>query len=322
MEPLRRLGDLVTTHFALIMLAAAACALLWPGPLGGLTHLIPPTLGVIMFGMGVSLTTADFARILRRPRDVAMGVAAQYVVMPLLAFLMARLWGLEASLAAGLVLVGACPGGTASNVIVYLAGADLALSVTMTAASTLLSPLMTPLFTLLYAGRWVEVPVWKLFQGTVEMVFVPVVLGVAARRALARRASSLLALTPALSALGIVFVVAVIVSANAGRLSGLGWGVFGAVAAHNVLGLAIGYYVARFGGMDAVRARTVSVEVGMQNSGLGVALSTAYFGPLAALPGAAFSVWHNVTGSLLAWWWRRVRPTVPLVPDRSRRGSR
>ena len=258
-----------------------------------------------MFGMGITLRGEDFKRIFQRPQDVLVGFCAQYGVMPFTGFALAKILGLTPLLAAGVVLVGSCPGGTASNVITYLARGDVALSVTMTSVSTIFSPIFTPLFTYLFAGQWISVPVLKLFISTVEIILLPVVLGLGIRGLFKEKVDNAAQVLPLVSSLTIIFIVGVIVAANAESLRGIGLKTGIAVVLHNTIGLFLGFYIARLFRMDISKARAVSIEVGMQNSGLGVALARTHFGALAALPSAMFSVWHNISGSALAWWWRR-----------------
>lgn len=310
MRTLRVLNKTITDFFALWMIAFGVVAYLYPAHFSDLAYLITPALGVIMFGMGITLRGRDFRRVLKRPGDVFVGAGAQYLIMPMLGFLIAQMLGLEPLLAAGMVLVGSCPGGTASNVIAYLARADVALSVSMTATSTLLSPIFVPLLTYLYAGQWIDVPVLKLFISTVEIVLLPVALGAGIRWFFGQKAQAAAEVMPMVSALGIIFVVGVIVAANKSTIGAVGLSTGVAVALHNGLGLVLGYWAARLFGMGTKSARAVSIEVGMQNSGLGVALATAHFGALAALPSAVFSIWHNLVGSGLALWWRRTGEVV------------
>ena len=299
------INSAVTNYFTFWIIILSVIAYLSPAPFAGLTYLIVPVLGIIMFGMGITLTAGDFKRILQRPKDVAVGVAAQYGIMPFLGFALAEIFGLDPALAAGVVLVGSCPGGTASNVITYLARGDLALSVTMTSVSTLLSPLMIPFLMYIYAGQWINVPVLDLFASTVQIIILPVALGLGIRMMLGDRIGYALPVLPAVSSASIIFIVAVIVAANAGSIAEVGLGIAAVVILHNTLGLSIGYFCARIFGLDKTKAWAISIEVGMQNSGLAVALANTHFSTLAALPGAVFSVWHNVSGSVVAWWWRR-----------------
>jgi len=299
------LNNAVTGYFTFWIILFSLITFLRPEPFAGLTGLIVPVLGIIMFGMGMTLTVGDFRRIARRPRDVAVGAAAQYGIMPLAGFILAKAFSLDPMLAAGVVLVGSCPGGTASNVITYLAKGDVALSVTMTSVTTLLAPLMIPFFMYLYAGQWIHVPALDLFISTVEIILLPVALGAGLRLLLGKRTEYVLPVLPGVSSLSIIFIVGVIVAANAPSIAKVGAGVAVIVILHNLTGLALGYSVARLSGMDVTRARAVSIEVGMQNSGLAVALANLHLSALAALPAAIFSVWHNISGSAIAWWWRR-----------------
>jgi len=299
------INSAVTSLFTLWIILFSAVAFYAPSPFAGLTGLIVPVLGVIMFGMGMTLRAEDFRRILKRPRDVGVGVAAQYGIMPAAGFVLAWAFGLDPVLASGVILVGSCPGGTASNVITYLARGDVALSVTITSATTLIAPIMIPAAMYIFAGKWIDVPASGLFLSTVKIILLPVALGAAARAILGDKIEYVLPVLPGLSAISIVFIVAVIVAANAGSIASVGAEIALIVVIHNAIGLSAGYGLARLSGMDVTSARAVSVEVGMQNSGLAVALANMHFGALAALPGAVFSVWHNISGSAIAWWWRR-----------------
>jgi len=291
------LNRVVTKYFTFWIILFSVIAYLYPAYFADLRNLIVPTLGIIMFGMGVTLTTSDFRRVFLRPGDIAVGVIVQYSAMPLLGFLLAKFFGLDPMLAAGVVLVGSCPGGTSSNVITYLARGDVAFSVTMTSVSTLISPIMIPLLMYLYAGQWIDVPVIKLFVSTVQIILLPVALGLGLRALVKDKINYVLPVLPSVSSIAIIFIVGVIVAANSGSIATVGLTVTVIAVLHNILGFSIGYGVARLYGMDVIRARAVSIEIGMQNSGLAVALANAYFGTLAALPGAIFSVWMNISGS-------------------------
>lgn len=305
MKYLSFINSAVTSLFTLWIILFSVIAFYAPSPFAGLTGLIVPVLGVIMFGMGMTLRAEDFRRILKRPRDVGVGVAAQYGIMPAAGFVLAWAFGLDPLLASGVILVGSCPGGTASNVITYLARGDVALSVTITSATTLIAPIMIPAAMYIFAGKWIDVPASGLFLSTVKIILLPVALGAAARAILGDKIEYVLPVLPSLSAISIVFIVAVIVAANAGSIASVGAEIALIVVIHNAIGLSAGYGLARLSGMNVTSARAVSVEVGMQNSGLAVALANMHFGALAALPGAVFSVWHNISGSAIAWWWRR-----------------
>lgn len=296
--------DAVSHGMAALVLLAGAAAMAWPEATKAAvpTSCVPWLLGAVMFGMGLSLRGRDFALVLRRPRDVAVGVAAQFVCMPLLAWALSKALGLPPELALGVVLVGACPGGTASNVIAYLARGDVALSVSMTACSTLLAPLATPAIVWLLAGKSVDVDTVKMFLDIVKIVIAPIVVGVAANELLPCFAARIRRAMPAFSAVVVAVIVAGVVAAGAERIRTTAGLVALAVVLHNGLGLALGWGVGRLFRMDAARRRTLAIEVGMQNSGLAVSLAAMHFAamPLAAVPGALFSVWHNVSGALFA----------------------
>lgn len=304
MRYLSYLNSIVTDYFTFWIILFSLIAFFYPTRFAGLTWLIVPVLGIIMFGMGMTLTGRDFRRIAGRPRDVAVGLAAQYGIMPVTRFLLAKIFALDPVLAAGVVIVGSCLDGTASNVITYLGRGDVALSVAITSASTLIAPYTIPFFMYKLAGQWIRVPMLDLFISTVEIIILLVVLGAGVRFFLRNRTERIMPVLPVVSSLSIIFIVAVIVAANAPSITKVGLSIAIIIMLHNITGLVLGYSVARLSGMDVTKARAVSIEVGMQNSGLAVALANLHFGALAALPAAIFSVWHNLSGSAVAWWWR------------------
>ena len=296
--------DAVAGGMAVLVLLAGGAAMAWPDAVKAAipAKCVPWLLGAVMFGMGLSLRGRDFALVLRRPRDVAVGVAAQFLCMPLAAWAISRELGLPDEIALGVVLVGACPGGTASNVIAYLAKGDVALSVTMTACSTLLAPLATPAIVLALAGATIEVDAAAMFLSIVKIVIAPVVVGVAANELLPRFAARIRGAMPAFSSVVVAVIVAAVVAASAARIRDSAALVALAVVLHNALGMGLGWCAGRLFRMDGARRRTLAIEVGMQNSGLAVSLATVHFAamPLAAVPGALFSVWHNLSGALYA----------------------
>jgi bile acid:Na+ symporter, BASS family len=290
--------------FPVLAIFFALLAAIFPQWFTPLSGWILPLLGIIMFTMGMTLRVADFVRVLKMPTVVAIGVLMQFLLMPLFGWMLAWVFSLPPLLAAGLILVGSCPGGTASNVICFLSKGNVALSVTLTAISTLLAFLATPLLTWLYVGQSVEVPVLKMLLSILEIVLLPVLAGVVINTYFGHHLERVKPVLPVLSVLSIVIVIAIVTALNADNLMQLSWAVVIAVVLHNLLGLAAGYFIARWIGYDIQIARTLAIEVGMQNSGLGTALAIKYFGAAAALPGALFSVWHNLTGALLAQHWR------------------
>ena len=266
---------------------------------------ITPLLIAIMFFMGVTLRLEDFARVLKAPKAILLTVALQFFIMPLAALLISKACHFSTELMVGMVLVGAVSGGTASNVMTYLAKGDVALSITMTLSSTLLSVVATPFLTLLYVGQSVPVPATDMLLSIAQIVLAPVVLGVVVNyflHATIKRYEPYLA---TFSMIAIVFIIAIVVALNQGRITNIAFLTVLGIMLHNLSGLASGYYVAKWLGYSHTICKTIAIEVGMQNSGLAVALAMKYFTPLSALPGAIFSVWHNISGALLAGYWSR-----------------
>ncbi len=303
MTAMKKICDFISRWMGVLVLLTAVFALLFPEALSALKPtMINPLLGVVMFGMGLTLKLEDFKVVFSRPKDVVIGCLAQFTVMPLLAWLLAKGFSLSDELALGVVLVGCCPGGTASNVITYLAKGDLALSVGMTGVSTLLAPLLTPFLTWLLVGQHVDVDMVSMFLSILWVVILPIVAGLLFRSLLPKFTESAVAYLPALSSLAIAFIVAIIVSANSAKLMVGGWLIILVVMLHNLCGLLLGYGIARVLGLELKKRVAVSIEVGMQNSGLASSLATLHFAsyPMATIPGALFSVWHNISGAVMA----------------------
>ncbi|GAB3213393.1 bile acid:sodium symporter family protein [Marinactinospora thermotolerans] len=300
-----RIADFAGRWFALLVLLGALVGLVLPGPSAQLSPYVPLLLGVIMFGMGLTLRAGDFAIVARRPLPVLVGVCAQFTVMPLAGYAIGHLLGLPPLLLVGMILVGAAPGGTASNVIVFLARGDVALSVAMTSISTLLAPLFTPLLVAWLAGSSLPVDATGLLVSILQVVLLPVVAGLAVRALADRFVERVLPLLPLVSVGGIVLVVAAVVGGNAATVRSAGLLLLLAVVLHNGLGLGLGYLIGWATRMPEGVRRAIGVEVGMQNSGLAATLATVHFSPAAALPAALFSVWHNLSGSLVATYWAR-----------------
>ena len=287
----------------ILVLVAAVLALIFPSML----QQIRPTvinylLGVVMFGMGLTLNLQDFKIVFSRPKDVMIGCLAQFTVMPLLAWGLARVFQLDEALALGVVLVGCCPGGTASNVITYLAKGDLALSVGMTGVSTLLAPFMTPFLTWALAGKSVNVDVVGMLLSILWVVILPIVIGLVVKWIWPKFTEQATDYLPAFSSVAIAFIVSIVIAANANKLMAGGLMIVMVVILHNLCGLSLGYLIGQLLGLSDPKRRAISIEVGMQNSGLASSLATIHFAayPLATIPGAIFSVWHNISGALVA----------------------
>ena len=277
---------------------------------------IVPLLTLVMFMMGLTLTQKDFKRIRKEPKAVFIGVLLQFLLMPVLALTLAGMLQLSNQLTAGMVLVGSCAGGTASNVMTYLAKGDVALSISMTMASTLIGVFATPFLCAFYLSETVSVDTPGMLLSIMQMVFLPVFAGVIVNHLLQAQVVKFERFLPSLSILLILCIIAIVVALNSERLVDIGLLTLVAVILHNSLGLASGFFVSRLFGFNLKQSHTIAIEVGMQNSGLGVALALQYFSPTAALPGALFSVWHNVSGSILASAWGKKRDSIEyLIKD-------
>ena len=305
---MKRLCHYISEYMGILVLAAALLSLVFPGLLSQIRPtIINYLLGVVMFGMGLTLNLKDFKVVFSQPKDVMIGCLAQFTVMPLLAWGLSRLFQLDESLALGVVLVGCCPGGTASNVITYLAKGDLALSVGMTGISTLLAPFLTPLLTWALAGKSVDVNVASMFLSILWVVILPIVIGLLVKWIWPKFTEEAIDYLPAFSSIAIALIVAVIIAANADKLLAGGGLIVVVVMLHNLCGLSLGYMIGRLLGLTEPKKRAISIEVGMQNSGLASSLATIHFAtyPLSSIPGAIFSVWHNLSGAAVAYLYRR-----------------
>lgn len=305
---MKKICHYISEYMGLLVLAAAVLALIFPN----IFRTIPPTvinymLGVVMFGMGLTLNLKDFRIVFSRPKDVIIGCLAQFTIMPLLAWMLARLFSLDEALTLGVVLVGCCPGGTASNVITYLAKGDLALSVGMTGVSTLLAPILTPILTWALAGKSINVDVLSMFLSILWVVILPIIMGIVVKTIWPRFTEKATDYLPAISSLAIAFIITIIISANANKLLVGGLLIVTVVVLHNLCGLGLGYLIGSLLGLTETKKRAISIEVGMQNSGLASSLATIHFAayPLATIPGALFSVWHNISGTLFAYIYKR-----------------
>jgi BASS family bile acid:Na+ symporter len=297
--------------FTFSVFAFGAAALTWPAffiSWGGFEWkwTIVPLVQLILFGMGMTLTFEDFRRVLEMPKAVVIGFGLQYTVMPVMGFSFARLFGLESEVAAGLVLIGSCPGGVASNVMAFLARANVPLSVTMTACSTLLSPLMTPLAMKLLAGRYVPIAALPMMLSILKMVILPLIVGILIHRYLPGLATRLVKVLPVLAMLSIAIIIAVTIALSRDDLLRVGLALFGAAVCHNAAGYLLGFHAARMLRLSGRDCRTVALEVGMQNGGMATGLAFDVLqSARAAMGSATFGPWSAITASVLASWWRR-----------------
>lgn len=310
MQRLYKISSFIAANMTIFVVVVTALALFLPRSFDWIsTSCITPMLGVVMFGMGLTLKASDFKPVLMRPKDIFIGELAQFIVMPLVAWLLCKLLQLPTELALGVILVGCCPGGTASNVICYLAKGDIALSVAMTACSTLLAPVATPALVFLLAGEEVAVDMLGMFLCIVQVVIIPIVLGLIVNKYLSRFTERVTPLLPMVSTLAIADIIGIVVSHSAARILSCSLLVGVAVILHNAAGLMLGYAAGKLSGMTHDKRTAISIEVGMQNSGLATSLAATHFAmfPLAAVPGAIFSAWHNFSGSLAASVFRRMK---------------
>jgi BASS family bile acid:Na+ symporter len=275
-----------------------------------LTRLIVPMIQIIMFGMGTSLSVDDFLRALKVPKAVLVGIVLQFTVMPLTGWSIATLFGFDPEVAAGVILIGSCSGGVASNVMAYLSRANVALSVTMTACSTLMAPLLTPLAMQLLAGRLVPIDFWQMMVEIVWMVIIPIVAGLLFNKMLHGKHGWLDRALPVISMAAICYVIAIITANARDKLLDVAFSLIGAAILHNSIGYVLGYFGARATGLPETDCRTVAFEVGMQNGGMGTGLAINVLQSAdAALAPNIFGTWMNISGSMLASWWRDRPPT-------------
>src|SRR5699024_4651458 len=303
MRVLERISTIAGNTFAVWVILFVVLAFVFPEGFSWIAPHISLLLGVIMFGMGLTLSLNDFKGIIKAPKSVIIGVIAQYTIMPLLAFGLATAFQLTPEVAVGVILVGCCPGGTASNVMTFLARGNTALSVTITAFSTILAPILTPALTLLFASKWLPVSAGDMFLSIVQIILIPIVLGIIVRLIFQKQVEKSVKALPLISVIGIVAVAAAVVSVNTDEIATTGLLIFSVVMLHNILGLLIGFLLGKVFRLEFNDQKAISIEVGMQNSGLGSALALAHFAPIAAVPSAIFSVWHNISGPLIATWW-------------------
>ena len=304
MKLLETISTYAGKYFAVLVILTAVVAYLLPSPFLGFGSYITILLGIVMFGMGLTLKAADFKMVITHPIPVIIGLIAQFTIMPLAAFGVAYLLQLPPALAAGLVLLGSVPGGTASNVMVYLAKGNVPLSITMTSCSTLLAPIMTPFLLLIFAGQWMPVDALAMFMSIIQVIIVPIVLGLVVSRLLPKTVEKSLSIIPLISVLAIMIIISAIVAGNRENIASAGLLIFLAVFLHNAFGLFFGYLAAKLFKLSLQDRRAISIEVGMQNSGLGVSLAKAHFAdPMTALPSAFAAVWHNISGPIIASYW-------------------
>ena len=305
MSTFLRFTQFIQKTFALWVVLFAGIALIVPEAFVWLKAYIIWMLGIIMFGMGMTMSVDDFKGVLHNPKAVVIGVVAQFMVMPGLAYLLCQLFQLPPEIAIGVILVGCCPGGTASNVITYMAKGNTALSVACTSVSTILAPILTPAVFYLLASQWIEINAMSMLGSILQVVLFPIILGLIVRSVLKQKVETYIQVMPLISVLAIVAIVAAIIAGSKTQILESGLLILAVVALHNGLGYLLGFGASRLFKLPYADSKAIAIEVGMQNSGLGVALAAVHFAasPITAVPSAIFSLWHNISGPALATYW-------------------
>ena len=305
MKTLQSISNFAGKYFAFIVILFSVLAFMVPSMFTMFSAYITILLGIVMFGMGLTLKASDFKLVFTNPIPVLIGLVAQFSIMPAIAFVIAYLLNLPPQLAAGLVLLGSVPGGTSSNVMVFLAKGNVPLSITMTSVSTLLAPVMTPLLLLIFAGQWLPVDPMSMFMSIIQVIIIPIILGLVVSKFLPIVTEKSIPILPLVSIVAITIIISAIIAGNKENIATAGVLVFVAVLLHNAFGLLLGYFAAKLFKLSKQDQRAISIEVGMQNAGLGVSLANSYFSPLAALPSAFSSAWQVITGTFLATYWAK-----------------
>ena len=300
MKTLEAISKFISKYMAAFVIIVAAIALFMPWTFTWSAKYVTYLLGIVMFGMGMTLRFEDFKLVFKRPKDVFIGALAQFTIMPALAWVLATLFQLPPELAVGVILVGTCPGGTSSNVMTYLARGDVALSVSMIMTTTILAPIVTPILSWWLAGAWIDISLQAMMISIIQVVVVPIALGIIINKFFGDFVRKAIKLLPLISVIAIVLIVGGVVSVSAQKIMETGLLIMAVVILHNMLGYALGFAIAKALKMDMAKSKAISIEVGMQNSGLATSLAMMHFGAIAAIPGAIFSVWHNISGSLAA----------------------
>ena len=305
MSTFLRFTQFIQKTFALWVVLFAGIALIVPEAFVWLKAYIIWMLGIIMFGMGMTMSVDDFKGVLHNPKAVVIGVVAQFMVMPGLAYLLCQLFQLPPAIAIGVILVGCCPGGTASNVITYMAKGNTALSVACTSVSTILAPVLTPAIFYFLASQWIEINAMSMLGSILQVVLFPIILGLIVRSVLKQKVETYIQVMPLISVLAIVAIVAAIIAGSKTQILESGLLILAVVALHNGLGYLLGFGASRLFKLPYADSKAIAIEVGMQNSGLGVALAAVHFAasPITAVPSAIFSLWHNISGPALATYW-------------------
>jgi len=303
MKLLEKVAQLICRYMTVWVIVCSVVAFFYPAPFKPIGGYISYMLGIIMLGMGLTLTLEDFRLVFTRPKDVFYGVFFRYLIMPLVGFGVAKIFGLPPALAAGMILLGACPSGTGSNVMTYIAKGDTALSITVSSVNTVLAPVLTTYIFSLLAGELIPIDVKALLFDIVLIVLVPVTAGVLLHTVAPKLVAKLTKVVPAVSVIFIIAIMSAVVALNAAKIANMALILCLAVMLHNTVGLTLGFFAGKLVGMSERKSRAIAFEIGVENAGLAVALALAHLDPMAALPGAVMAVWEYISGSLLASYW-------------------
>ena len=324
MQKVQRFSDWLTKWFILVVLVWAAINFFVPQISIWARSYTNYFLSIILFGMGLTLSLDDFKRIIKMPLMVIVGTIAHYLIMPLLAVLLCRIFRLDGMIAVGVILVGCCPSGTSSNVMSYLSRGDVALDVSIGLLSTLCAPFMIPMLMNLLASQYVAIPTKQLFLTALEVVLIPIALGLAVHAIFKEKVQKVTVALPAVSQIAILIIIGVVVSVNHAKLFTAATAlVLPVVMLHNLCGYGLGFLFSRLmyrlypKGFRYAQQKAITFEVGMQDSGLGATLALQAFAadPIVAIPSTFFSVWHNISGSVLSAWWRRHDDRLGIAAD-------
>lgn len=302
---MKSINKFIQKNMPLLVLIVSLVSLFFPITFSWTFSKVTMLLGVAMFGMGMTLTIEDFKFVLKNPRNIFIGALAQFTIMPLVAFLITKIFSFPPEIAVGIILVGVCPGGTASNVITFLAKGDVALSVSMTMTTTIFAPIVTPSLMLFFAGEWMDISFYSMMMSIFQVVVIPILLGIFINATFGKKLQRFLEYLPLISIFAIILIIGGVVAANSEKIFEVGLAIFIATLLHNLLGYSLGFVLAKIFKMNDKQVRTISIEVGMQNAGLASSLAVIYFGAAAAIPGAVFTIWHNTTGALIANYFSR-----------------
>ncbi|MGQ2286425.1 bile acid:sodium symporter family protein [Leuconostoc suionicum] len=312
MNTIKSLSKFLTKFFTVFVILVALAAIFIPGPgtslattkVGNLSA-VSILLMIVLFGMGITLTPTDFKRVARNPLQIILGTIAHYVIMPLIAFLLVHLFGLTGAAAVGVILVGSAPSGTSSNVMSFLSGGDVALDVSIGLLSTLLAPIMIPTLLKLLAGKWVHVPFASMFFSAFQIVVIPIVLGVIVHMIFKEHVQKVIEIMPLISQVAILVIILAVLSANSKTILAVSTLILvPVIILHNLLGYLLGYGFSKMMKMKTPQQKAITFEVGMQDSALASTLAISFFEPASAIAAVMFSVWHNISGSVLASLWK------------------